>query len=249
MGLFSRKPRRGDADPITAMYAPPRPQDVADEQPADADPELVAAREKLEEHLLGEDLEGAMVVAYEYAFALTESEGNARELVRRARTLLWERATWDWDEYTLREYLCGVVKSLFSNDARAAVLRAEKEGEVVAEAKHLGETRAQSPEQLAIDAEEREQRRATASGQLEELRRAFVRAGDKVNVQWLDFQLQGIEEPAEMAKLSRRNVRDFYLAADRRKRHVARILAERRAADAKEKEEDDERGEEEEEMP
>ena len=42
---------------------------------------------------------------------------------------------------------------------------------------------------------------------------------------WLDYRLAGVDEPSEMARLSGRDVGEFYRAADRRKRHTERLLA------------------------
>ena len=46
-----------------------------------------------------------------------------------------------------------------------------------------------------------------------------------MNLLWLDYRLAGVAEPSEMARLSGRDVGEFYRAADRRKRHAARLLA------------------------
>lgn len=45
---------------------------------------------------------------------------------------------------------------------------------------------------------------------------------------WLDLSLQGFEDPAEMARITGRDVKHFYRAVDRRKRHVQRLLAAKR---------------------
>jgi hypothetical protein len=76
--------------------------------------------------------------------------------------------------------------------------------------------RASGPEQ---------QEEAHGKQQLESLRAAFVAAGDEINLLWLDYRLAGIAEPAEMERLSGRDVGEFYRAADRRKRHTARLVA------------------------
>jgi hypothetical protein len=241
MGFFNdrnRKPPSGGVDAIAAMYAPPseRPAPEEHDLDAEADPEVAARRARLEERLLQEDIERAMLVALDFAFERTESMPYSRELVRRARTLLWERATWDPEKASLAVYLCGVVRSEETHDARAAATRAAKEAAALDEAEHLGGTRSPSPETLALQAEERAQARTAARAQLDELRHAFEEADDDVNLLWLDYRLQDIDEPAEMAALSGRDVKDFYRAADRRKRHVQRLIAAKRAADAHEKE-------------
>jgi hypothetical protein len=241
MGFFNRdrKPPSGGVDVIAAMYAPPSGRTASDERDdeRDADLELAARRARLEERLLEEDVEGAMLVALDFAFERTESLPYSRELVRRARTLLWERATWDPEKAPLAVYLCGVVRSEETHDTRATVTRAEKEAEAFEADDHLGETKAPSPETLAVEAEERAKARDDARGQLDELRRAFEDARDEVNLLWLGYRLEGVDEPAEMAALSGRDVSDFYRAADRRKRHVQRLLAAKRAAEARKKEE------------
>jgi len=49
-----------------------------------------------------------------------------------------------------------------------------------------------------------------------------------VNLDWIKYSLEGIEDLAEMAKLSGRDVKDFYRARDRRVRYVERLLADKR---------------------
>ena len=51
-----------------------------------------------------------------------------------------------------------------------------------------------------------------------------------MNLLWLDYRLAGVAEPSEMARLSGRDVDEFYRAADRRKRQTARLLAAQRGA-------------------
>ncbi len=235
MGRFSRTPPNEPADAIQAMYAPPRAVDAPEEEPshdAGVDPELDARRKRIEAHVAGMDpnvVAAAMVAAYDHARALTDDDKPyARELVKRARTLVWHRASWNIERFTLAEVLCGLVDSEFSHDARAAATRADKEGFVAAEDAHLGTSRPPTPEELVLEKEERERSSADARARLEVLREAFTKARDVVNQVWLNFQLQDIDEPAEMARLSKIDVKQFYLAADRRKRLVRKLLEEAR---------------------
>ena len=91
-------------------------------------------------------------------------------------------------------------------------------------------------EQLAAQRQLRLEAEARETERLESLRAVFVEAKDEVNLLWLDYQLKGIEEPAKMARESGRDAKEFYLAADRRKRHLERILAAADEARAKREE-------------
>jgi hypothetical protein len=66
---------------------------------------------------------------------------------------------------------------------------------------------------------------AAAAEQLERLRAAFEAAGDTVNLLWLQYQREDVSDLQEMADRSGRKVEEFYRAAERRKRHVRRIIA------------------------
>jgi hypothetical protein len=67
---------------------------------------------------------------------------------------------------------------------------------------------------------------AKSAARITKLRAAFVEAGDNVNLFWLEQTLEGKTDLAEMARQSGRDVGEFYNAAKRRARIVARIVAE-----------------------
>jgi hypothetical protein len=187
-----------------------------------------AEREAFDELLLGEDLEGACVQALDYALGLTgKNETMARQLVLHARTLLWERCSWNPDKVTLGAFLCGIVRSERSTEARRAVNERGNEVEYLTELVTLEGADAKSPEELLATDEESEAARAEAAQKLEELKAHFVATGDEVNLDWIGHCLDGIDDLAEMARLSGRKVEDFYRARDRRVRLVQSRIREK----------------------
>ncbi len=168
--------------------------------------------------LLGEDLESALAQALDNALKLTgKNETMARQLVLQARTLLWERCTWSPDMAPLRAFLSGIVRSLWSTEARRAVTERENELDYLTEVLTLEGADAKSPEQLLVADEEREGARAEAATELEKLKAHFVATGDEVNLDWIRYSLEGIDDLAEMARLSDCKVEDFYRGPGRRR--------------------------------
>ncbi len=203
MGLFSRKKKR------QVRTAEPTPEE----------------RAAFEEMLLEHDLEGARLVALAFAMKRTRrNEHMARQLVDRACTLLWERCSWDPETVPLGAALCGIIRSEGSNDARAGTKEREREVGYLTEVDTLEGSSARSPEELAVAHEESRDGQEAAAARLEELRAHFVETGDDVNLDWIKFSLDDIEDPAEMARLSGRTPEDFYRARDRRVRYVKRRL-------------------------
>jgi hypothetical protein len=187
-----------------------------------------AEREAFDELLLGEDLEGALAKALDYALRLTgKNETMARQLVLQARTLLWERCSWNPERGELGEYLCGVVRSVRSTEARRGVTERENEVEYLTEVDTIDGSHAKSPEELHTADEESEAARDEAAAELEKLRARFIANGDEVNLDWIKYSLEGIEDLAEMVRLSGRKIEDFYRARDRRVRLVQRMLREK----------------------
>jgi hypothetical protein len=185
-------------------------------------------RARFEEMLLDHDLEGARLVALRYAMKLTgKNEHMARQLVDRACTLLWDRCSWDAQKVPLPAMLCGIIRSERSNDARAATTEREHEAEYLTEVHTLEGSSAKSPEGLLIAAEESYDGRDAAAARLEELRAHFVETGDDVNLDWIRYSLDDIEDPAEMARLSGREPEEFYRARDRRVRYVQRLKSKK----------------------
>lgn len=182
-----------------------------------------AEREDFEEQLLDEDLEGAQLRAFAYAMKLTgKNTPLARQLVLQARTLLWERCSWDPEKVSLGAYLCSVVRNEWSNEARRAETERENEVLYLTEVETIDGPDAKSPEEMLLAHEESEEGREAAARRLEELKTHFESTEDKVNLDWIKFSLDGIDDLAEMARLSGRRVEEFYRARDRRGRYVER---------------------------
>jgi hypothetical protein len=125
---------------------------------------------------------------------------------------------------TLVKCLCRLVWSEHTHAARenAATIKVT-ETFLREQAVHGGDAPSAEDQIARIEAEQREE--ARAKQQLDSLRAAFVAAGDEVNLLWLDYRLGGVADPSEMARLSGRDVGEFYRAADRRRRQTARLLA------------------------
>jgi hypothetical protein len=211
-----------------------RKKDTTRKQAPRRGPPTAEERARLEERLLEHDLEGALIVAMNCAMKKTrDNEMMARQLVMRARAKLWERCSWDPKKVKLDKYLCGVIRSEVSHDAETEATRREEESEYLAEAETIGGRYEPSPEDLAVRHEESGETRGEAVRELDKLRAHFVAAGDEVNVLWIDYSLEGIDEPAAMARLSGRDVKEFYRASDRRVRLVQRMLAARRGGPKK----------------
>jgi len=186
-------------------------------------------RAAFDELLLGEDLEAAEAQALDYALGLTgKNETMARQMVLHARTLLWERCSWKPDKAPLGAYLCGIIRSERGHDARHGAIVHRHEVEYFTEVATLDGPDARSPEQLALEEEERLDDRDAARAELKKFEDHFVSTRDEVNLDWIKYSLEGIEDLAEMAKLSGRDVKEFYRARDRRVRYVERLLAEKR---------------------
>jgi DNA-directed RNA polymerase specialized sigma24 family protein len=182
-----------------------------------------AERAAFDEMLLGQDLESAEVQAYDYALRLTgKNPTMARQLVLQARTRLWERCSFDPQKAPLGAFLCGVVRSLWSTEARRAVTERDNEVEYLTEVDAVEGSNAKSPEDMHVAREESLEARDDAARELDALRAHFVEAGDEVNVLWLQYSLDGIDDLAEMAAKSGRKVEEFYRARDRRVRYVKR---------------------------
>lgn len=169
------------------------------------------------------DFVGASLVSLRFAFKLRHSKPAAHDLQGRANLRL-VRQGWDPTVVTLVKCLCRFVWSEHTHAARenAATRRAE-EVFLREQSIHVGD--APSAEDQITRAETEEQEEARAKQRLDSLRAAFVEAGDEINLLWLDYRLADVAEPSEMARLSGRDVGEFYRAADRRKRQTARLLA------------------------
>jgi hypothetical protein len=184
------------------------------------DEEKARASTLLREH----DFAGACMIALRFAYRLTHGQEAARDLLGRASERL---VRWGWDpsEVPLARRMCRLVWSVWTHEKKesAVARRAEEvflQREEVDEGRHVP-----TPEEQALRREQRNEEHARAMAKLEPLRARFEKAGDEVNVLWLDYQLEGIEDPKEMARRSGRAVEEFYRATDRRKRHVRALIA------------------------
>ena len=173
------------------------------------------------------DFAGASLAALNFAFKLSRNSAGARDLIDRAHTRLVEQG-WDPRVVPLAQRLCRFVWSEQKNERRE-LAAASKAEQVFGQEQAIHLSAAPSAEDAAVRLETQREHEERARARSSALRKAFVEAGDAINQLWLDYWIAGVDEPAEMARLSGHDVSDFYRAAERRKRHVARLLAAERA--------------------
>jgi len=173
------------------------------------------------------DYPGARLVALRFAHKLCGGRRSALDLLGRVDLRL-VRFGWDPAEIPLVRALCRFVWSEWTHAT------SESETSRKAEEGYLHELQATegitvpSTEKRVTEQEARAQERAAAQRRLDKLRAAFEKAGDEVNLLWLEYTTEREMDAKEMAERAGqgRSVADFYAAAKRRKRIVARILAE-----------------------
>ena len=162
------------------------------------------------------------LVALRFACKLTRDREKAQDLMGRAEERLM-RLGWDPREVTLIKRLCRLVWSEWTN------VISETDAARRAEEGFLREMQdsesAPSTEDTAVRFEADNEANARAMAKLEQLRAAFAKAGDEVNLLWLEYRMQGETDLKKMALACGRETTEFYRAADRRKRHTRRILA------------------------
>ncbi len=181
-------------------------------------------RAAFEDMFLGHDLEGARLKALRYAMSRVRgNETMAGQMADDALRIAWERCTWDPKKVPLGEYLVGIVRSEFSHAARDGVAEREREEEYLIERETLDGPGDASAEQRAIEQQDRIESHDEAVRELGELRATLETRGDTVGLLALDLMLEGVDEPAEMARRTGRPVEDFYRAADRRTRLVRQL--------------------------
>jgi hypothetical protein len=175
-------------------------------------------------HLLEQhDFRGATLIALAFAVKLTRSIQRAREIMSRVDLRLVEQG-WDPNEVPLARALCRFVWSEASNARREA--RNEKKAvegwlrEMETEDALHTPSVEEHRERLAAEQEEEER----AKQRVEALRASFREAKDDVNLIWLELSLGGEDDLQKMAERTGRDVKEFYRATDRRKRHVKRVL-------------------------
>jgi hypothetical protein len=185
-------------------------------------------RARFEEMLLGHDLEGARLQALAYAMKLTKKNATmARQMVDDACRLLWERCSWDPNRVGLGAYLCGIIRSERSHAAEAGITERENEVEYLTEVETLEGAHGKSPEDLMVACEESVEGREKAAAELAEMKSHFETTGDSVNLEWIEYSLDDVDDLEEMARRSGRRVEEFYRARDRRVRYVQRLRAKK----------------------
>ncbi|MGA7121088.1 MAG: hypothetical protein WBY94_13370 [Polyangiaceae bacterium] len=191
------------------------------------------------ELLAQHDYHGARVAALRFAYRLSHSQARAVELMGRVELRL-VRLGWDPAEVSLVKRLCRLVWSEWTHAV------AESDAVRHAEDGFLQETwgshgGSQPSVEKELEAEEgRREARASARARLEKLRASFERAGDDVNLLWLEYVSEEETDSRDVQAMARRSGRDaseFYAAAKRRKRAVRRLLAEERGTNVPEENE------------
>jgi len=187
---------------------------------------LTADEKKLWDRVLRQhDFNGARRYALLFGRRLTRNVARAEDVVGRAclRLVRWG---WDPSEVTLAKRLCRLVWSEWTHEKKEDRRRRNAEEKFLAEmAVHEG-THSRSTEEYTTQLEQEREDEEHAKRQIERLRAAFVREGDAVNLEWLQFTLEGEEDLAVMAKKTGRDVKEFYAAAKRRTTATNGLLAE-----------------------
>jgi hypothetical protein len=174
------------------------------------------------------DYGGARLIALRFAYRLTRERAEAQDLMDRVDARLL-RLGWDPAEVSLVRYLCRLTWSEWTHlrEERAKVHKAEEtyrhEHDVA-----TGGT-APSIEEKATARETEREAQAHAKTCLYKLRAWFETEGDAVNLLWLDAALlleTGLPDAETLAAQTGRGVGEFYDAAKRRKRAVARLFNE-----------------------
>lgn len=173
------------------------------------------------------DYPSMRLVALRFAYRLTRSTSRAQELMARVDERL-VRLGWDQDEVSLVKCLCRYVWSEWTHSARATARTRRAETAYYRELEATEGISVESIERQAMEREVQRDAQALARAQVDKLRAAFEKAGDAVNLIWLDAALAGESDLQRMAADCGRDPRDFYAAAKRRKRAVMRLLAEER---------------------
>lgn len=173
--------------------------------------------------LRAHDFVGASLVSLRFAFKLRRSRPAAQDLQGRANLRL-VRQGWDPSVVTLVKCLCRFVWSEHTHEKREIATAREAE-ETFLRAQGIDQGAAPSAEDRVTGLEAEQEEEARGKQRIDSLRSAFVAAGDEINLLWLDYRLARVAEPSEMARLSGRDVGEFYRAADRRKRQTTRLLA------------------------
>lgn len=206
-----------------------------------------AERDLLAKLLRKHDFVGASLVGLRFAYKLTRSRERARDLMGRANLRL-VRTGWDPNEVSLVKRMCRLVWSEHMNQERETDVSRRAEERFLAEEKALADTppvvlkrgdplhpRQEEPRVPTFEQEAADEARRAAEieeqcADLAKLRAYFVSKKDVVNVLYLDQWMAGVEDVAKMVENTGRTPEEFYAAQKRRKRAVARLLAEKNGA-------------------
>jgi hypothetical protein len=176
-------------------------------------------------HLLRmHDFPGARNVAFAFAYRLTHNVGRAREVLSRALVRLVEQG-WDPNARTLAQALCRFVWCEATHQRRESASEQKAMEGALRDMEVQEGVHAPSVEEYRqrLAAERADEDRAKT--RVDALRASFIEANDDVNLIWLEQSLAGEDDLQKMAERTGRDVKEFYRAADRRKRHVRRVLA------------------------
>jgi hypothetical protein len=167
------------------------------------------------------DFEGARVIARNFARKLTRGRtADAEDLMGRVDLRLF-RQGWDPNEVSLVKRLCRLVWSEWTHEVESSIAARQ------AEERFLAETQGPEGSTVTSHASMKTREQVAAAADLDRLQAAFEEAGDEVNLLWLKYRREDIDDLQEMADRSGRDVKEFYRAADRRKRHANRLLADK----------------------
>jgi hypothetical protein len=197
-------------------------------------PYTAAERVALGKALVAHGFHAAHGAAIAFAYKKTHNPAHAEDIVGRVLLRL-VRQGWDPAEVPLKVRLCRLVFSEWTH--WLAERKAQREAERI-----FAHDLALIENPHTMSAEDRKEyeareaaREAAAEARIEKMRAAFREAGDDVNLEWLDYTERGIDSLDEMARLSRREVTEFYRATERRKRVTNRLIDEAERATLKEK--------------
>jgi hypothetical protein len=197
-------------------------------------------RRHFEQLLREHGFANARLYALLFARKLARGNAAAEDLVGRAclRLVRWG---WDPNEVPLATRLARLVWSEWTH-AKAETDAARRAERAWARELRVTEGRvAKSAEDSAVGIEDEREEEERNRENIEKLRAAMVKAKDDVNLLWLGYTLEGKTDQQEMARLSGRDVKEFYAATKRRTRMVARLAAEARGVMLEEDEKDEDR--------
>ncbi len=171
------------------------------------------------------DYVGARLVALRFAHKLARGREGAKNLMSRVDLRL-VRLGWDPNAVSLVKCLCRYVWSEWTHQTEETAAAHRIADAYLQEAGVTEPRTAPSAEDIRAQEARRRRDEVNARARLDELRAHFEKARDEVNLLWLDYSRQEIDDLKEMARRSGRDVQEFYRAAERRKRLVRRLLAE-----------------------